>query len=112
MAAGERWVVAVENVTQHLVTLQELLDILIGEEAGAKSKKADPLVNDPLLGRQLRSPEADGPDVGTIPSVVLEKPKGAKKKRTRHYTVEWRSPAGQVTLTREYQNFELEPFLT
>ena len=76
-----------------------------------KTKAADdPLANDPLLGRQLRAPEADDPDKGIILSVVLKKPAG-KKKRTRHYTVEWRSPDGQVTLVREYERFEVVPFL-
>ena len=42
--------------------------------------------------------------------VTLKKPAG-KKKRMRHYTVEWRSPDGQVTLVREYERFEVAPFL-
>ena len=73
----------------------------------------DPLTNDPLLGRQLRSPEDNDPDVGTVISVVLKKPAGAKKKAnwTRHYTVRWKDPDGAITLTREYQNVELTPFL-
>jgi hypothetical protein len=49
--------------------------------------------------------------VGTILSVILKKPAQGKKKRTRHYTVEWRSPDGQVTLVREYERFEVAPFL-
>ena len=43
-------------------------------------------------------------------SVVLKKPAG-KKKRAWHYTVEWRSSDGQVTLVREYERFEVTPFL-
>ena len=109
VAAGERWLVRYENNKEQLVTPQELLDILVAEPP--KANTVDPLANDPLLGRQLRAPEADDPDVGTILSVVLKKPAGAKKKRVRHYTVEWRSPEGQVALVREYQKFELAPFL-
>ena len=46
-------------------------------------------------------------------SVVLKKPAGAKKKqkRVRHYTVEWWSPAEQVIIVREYERFEVVPFL-
>ena len=69
---------------------QELLDILVAEPPKAKASE-DPLASDPLLGRQLRAPEADDPDVGTILSVVLKKPAG-KKKRTRYYTVESGDP--------------------
>ena len=108
VAAGERWLVRYENNKEQLVTPQELLDILVAEPP--KAKAVDPLANDPLLGRQIRAPEADDPDVGIILSVVLKKPAG-KKKRTRHYTVEWRSPDGQVTLVREYERFEVAPFL-
>jgi hypothetical protein len=110
VAAGERWLVRYENNKEQLVTPQELLDILVADSPKAKVAD-DPLASDPLLGRQLRAPEADDPDVGTILSVVLKKPAGAKKKRVRHYTVEWRSPEGQVTLVREYQKIELAPFL-
>ena len=109
VAAGERWLVRYENGKEELVAPQELLDILVADAPKAKAAD-DPLANDPLLGRQLRAPEADDPDVGTILSVVLKKPAG-KKKRTRHYTVEWRSPDGQVTLVREYERFEVVPFL-
>ena len=51
--------------------------------------------------------------MSTILSVILKKPTGAKKKKkqTRHYTVEWQSPAGQVTLMRENERFEVVPFL-
>ena len=91
------------------MTPQELLDILVAEPPKAKADE-DPLASDPLLGRQLRAPEADDPDMGTILSVVLKKPAG-KKKRARHYTVEWRSPDGQVTLVRKYERFEVVPFL-
>ena len=109
VAAGERWLVRYENKKEELVTPQELLDILVAE--APKTKAADdPLASDPLLGRQIRAPEADDPDVGTILSVVLKKPAG-KKKRTRHYTVEWRSPDGQMTLVRSYERFEVAPFL-
>ena len=101
VAAGERWLVRYENNKEELLMPQELLDILVAEVPKTKAKD-DPLANDPLLGRKLRSPEAEDPDVGTVLSVVLKKPAGVKKKRMRYYTVEWRSPAGQVTLVREY----------
>jgi hypothetical protein len=109
VAAGERWLIKFENAKEQLVTPQELLDILVAEPPKTKAAD-DPLASDPLLGRRLRAPEADDPDVGTILSVVLKKPAGTKK-RTRHYTVEWRSPEGQVTLVREYERFEVVPFL-
>ena len=94
------------------MTSQELLDILVADPPKAKTAD-DPLANDPLLGRQFRSPVANDPNVGTILSVVLKKPAGTKrkKKRVRHCTVEWRSPAGQVTFVLEYQRFEVVPFL-
>ena len=110
VAVGERWLVRYENSKEELVAPHELLDILVAEPPKAKAAD-DPLASDPLLGRQLRAPEADDPDVGTILGVVLKKPAGAKKKRVRQYTVEWRSPEGQVTLVREYQKIELAPFL-
>ena len=110
VAAGERWLVRYENKKEELVAPQELLDILVAEVPKAKAAD-DPLASDPLLGRQLRAPEADDPDVGPILSVVLKKPAGAKKKRALHCTVEWRSPDGQVTLVREYERFEVTPFL-
>ena len=50
------------------MTTQDYLDILVAEAPKAKAAD-DPLANDPLLGCQLRSPEADDPDVGTILSV-------------------------------------------
>ena len=86
-------IVRYENNKEKLLTPQELLDILVAETPKTKAAD-DPLANDPLLGRQLRSPEDDNPDVGIVLSVVLKKPAGAKKKRVRHYTAEWRSPAG------------------
>ena len=101
-----------ENGKEELIAPQELLDMLIAEAPKTKAVD-DSLANDPLLGCQLRSPEGDDPDVGTILSVVIKNPSGAKKnaKRTRYYTVEWWNPDGQVTLLREYQKFELQPFL-
>ena len=57
---------------------QEFLDILVAEVP--KTKVADnPLANDPLLGHELRSPEDDDPDMGTVLSVVLKKLVGAKR---------------------------------
>ena len=84
--------------------------ILVAEPPDAKAAD-DPLASDLLFGRRVRALEADDSNVGTVLSVILKKPAGAKKKRVRHYTVEWRSPAGQATLVREYQKFELSPFL-
>ena len=110
MAASERWLVRYKNNKEELLTPQELLDILVFEAPKPKAAD-DPMANGPLLGRKVRSPEADDPDVGSILSVILKKPAGAKQKRVRHYTIEWRSPAGQVTLVRMYHKFELSPFL-
>ena len=96
-----------KNNKEALLTPQKLLHILVAE--APKSKAADdPLANDPLLGRQVRSLEADDPDVL---SVVRKKPAGAKKKQVRHYTAECWSPAGQVTLVREHKKYELSPYL-
>ena len=110
---GERWLISFENGKEQLVRPQELLDILVGDEGGAAVQKEDPLANDPLIGRKLRAPEADDEDVGTILSVTLKKPQGAKKKakRVRHYYVEWRDPQGELTLTREYVRAEVAPYL-
>ena len=97
------------NVTVVCSLSSSTFDILVAEAPMPKPAD-DPMANDPLLGRQLRAPDVDDPDVGTVLSVVLKKPAG-KKKRTWHYTVEWRSPDGQVTLVREYERFEVAPFL-
>ena len=109
---GERWLISFENGKEQLVRPQELLDILAGDEKGAAVQAEDPLANDPLIGRKLRAPEADDEDVGTILSVTLKRPQGAKKKakRVRHYLVEWRDPQGELTLTREYVRAEVAPY--
>ena len=106
---GERWLLQFDNGKQQLVRPQELLDILVGDE-GAKKKANGPLANDPYVGRQVRPPTDDDPDMGTIVRVVLKKVQG-KKKRVRVYTIEWRNPQGGVEFTREYERFEFMPFL-
>jgi len=110
---GERWVIVYENGREELVTPQVLLDILVTDSTAVTKKVDDPLANDPLIGRQLRSPEDDDDDTGEIISVRLKKPEGAKKKtkRVRHYFVRWTSPEGEVTLEREYEKYELTPYL-
>jgi len=68
------------NVTVVCSLSSSTFDILVAE--APMPKPADnPMANDPLLGRQLRAPDVDDPDVGTVLSVVLKKPAG-KKKRT------------------------------
>ena len=61
----------------------------------------------------FRVAEDDDDDTGEIISVRLKKPEGAKTKtkRVRHYFVRWTSPEGEVTLEREYEKYELTPFL-
>ena len=95
------------------MTPQVLLDILVTDSTSVTKKADDPLANDPLIGRLLRSPEDDDVDTGEIISVRLKKPQGAKKKaqRVRHYFVRWTSPQGEVTLEREYEKYELTPYL-
>jgi hypothetical protein len=115
---GERWLVEFSNGRQQLVRPQELLDILVGDDsaaaaaaaAGGQKKASDPLASDPYIGRQVRPPTADDPDMGTIVRVVLKKVQG-KKKRVRVYTIEWRNPQGGVEFTRDYERFEFMPFL-
>jgi hypothetical protein len=110
---GERWLIAYENGREELVTPQVLIDILVTDSPAVTKKADDPLDNDPLIGRALRSPEDDDDDTGKIISVRLKKPEGAKKKtkRVRHYFVRWTSPESEVTLEREYEKYELTPYL-
>ena len=112
VAVGERWLVRYENNKEELLTPQELLDILVAE--APKSKAAD----DPWPTTLCWAASSDRLKTTTLTwapssvlSVVLKKLAGAKKKRVRHYTVEFWNPAGQATLVREFQKFELTPFL-
>jgi hypothetical protein len=121
---GERFVVRWDTGKVQSITPQELIDIMIPtapddtqeentDAVESKEPDSPPPLEDALIGRRLRSPDDDDPEIGHIVSVTLKKPEGAKKKakRTRHYTVEWRDEQGKTTFTREYQKYELTPFL-